>query len=138
MAKAVTLKDKDGNELYPTTSVDMVVGAFAQATSGSTQSEYRGYFDLGSLRVQFMNLRKTGLNTGAGTYNGWTENWPAAFANNYYVVVASQTSDVGNVAGIDFKVYNRTTTSVTFNFNHTGAIGSSELYYSAIAIGAKP
>lgn len=27
MAKAVTLKDKDGNELYPVTSMDLIVGA---------------------------------------------------------------------------------------------------------------
>lgn len=138
MAKAVTLKDKDGNELYPTTSIDMVVGAFAQATFGNTQENYRGYFDLGPLRVQFMNLRKTGLNTGANTYNTWTENWPATFANNYYTVVAGQTSDMNNVAGIDFKVVNRSTTGVSLNINHIGAVSTGTLYYSLIAIGAKP
>lgn len=38
MAKAVTLKDKDGNELYPVTSLDLVVGAGEWVYLGGTKT----------------------------------------------------------------------------------------------------
>lgn len=85
-----------------------------------------------------MQLRQTGLNTGEYGYNAWTVSWPAAFGNTLYAVVCAPTSDSGNVAGGEFKVAGRTTTAVTFNYNHITAIGNPEVYYAVIAIGKKP
>lgn len=43
MAKAVTLKDKDGNELYPVTTIDLVNGA-SQPTVTTVGSTASGWF----------------------------------------------------------------------------------------------
>ena len=109
-----------------------------QATSGTDSTAFKGYFDIGTIRIQYMQLRQTGLNTAAGSWNAWTVSWPVAFGDTLYAVVCSPTSDPGNVAGGEFKVAERATTTVTFNYNHTGAIGNPEVYYAVIAIGRKP
>lgn len=85
-----------------------------------------------------MQLRITGLNTGMSGYNGWTVNWPAAFGDTLYAAVCAPTSDTSNVAGGEFKISGRTTTTVTFNYNHINSISYSEMYYAVIAIGKKP
>ena len=97
-----------------------------------------GYIDLGSIRIQWKNNRYSSLTTGAGGYNTFTDQFPAAFKNAYYAVVVGETSDTGNVAGGNFKVVSKTSSGVTLNYNHTGAIGNSVINYSIIAIGLKP
>ena len=109
-----------------------------QGMSGYTQANYKGYFDIGNIRIQFMNLYKTGLNTAQYGYNVWWEDWPAPFGNNYYVAIANQTSDTGNVAGNDLKVVGRETGRVQINYNHVTAIGSGNVYWGVIGIGVKP
>lgn len=109
-----------------------------QATSGSDSTNFKGYFDIGSIRVQYMQLRKTGLSTGEYGYTAWTDTWPAAFGNTLYAAVCNMTSDTSNVAGGEFKIAGRTTTTVTFNYNHIGPISYNEVYYAVIAIGRKP
>lgn len=85
-----------------------------------------------------MQLRKTGLSTGEYGYTAWTDAWPAAFGDTLYAAVCNMTSDTSNVAGGEFKIADRTTTTVTFNYNHIGSISHSEVYYAVIAIGKKP
>lgn len=97
-----------------------------------------GYIDFGSIRVQWMTRRQTGLNTGAGQFNQWTTSLPASFSNNYYTVVLSQMSDTGNIAGDELKIVSHTTTSLTIGYNHMNTIGSTQVYYGVIAIGRKP
>ena len=109
-----------------------------QGMSGYAQTNYKGYFDIGNIRIQFMNLYKTGLNTAQYGYNVWWEDWPAPFGNNYYVAIANQTSDTGNVAGNDLKVVGRENGRVQINYNHVTAIGSGNLYWGVIGIGLKP
>ena len=109
-----------------------------QGATGLTQQNFKGYFDIGNIRVQYMNLKQTGLNTAAYGYNVWQATWPAPFGNDWYCAVANATSDTGNVAGNDLKVTGRTTTTVQINYNHVTNIGSSEVYYSVIGIGLKP
>lgn len=109
-----------------------IVGAISDVAFGD------GYIDLGTIRIQWMNRQKTGLNTAAGGYNTWTVNWPVPFGSGNYTVVCSPIGDTGNIAGGEFKVYTKSTTAVGFNYNHTGAIGGSTLNYSVIAIGVKP
>lgn len=168
MAKAVTLKNSNDEEVYPVTDISLVNGelptariaddaittdkiadeavtsdkidwtTLPQGATGLTQQNFKGYFDIGNIRVQYMNLYKTGLNTGEYGYNAWTETWPAPFGNNWYCAVANATSDTGNVAGNDLKVVGRTATTVTINYNHITAIGSGNVYWSVIGIGLKP
>lgn len=109
-----------------------------QGATGLTQQNFKGYFDIGNIRVQYMNLYRTGLNTAQYGYNVWWEDWPAPFGNNYYVAIANQTSDTGNVAGNDLKVVGRETGRVQINYNHVTAIGSGNLYWGVIGIGLKP
>lgn len=97
-----------------------------------------GYIDLGTVRIQWMNRQQTGLNTSAGGFNQWTTNWPVAFGSGNYAVVGFPIGDTGGIAGGEFKVYSKSATSVSFNYNHTGAIGGATLNYSVIAIGRKP
>lgn len=109
-----------------------------QGATGLSYQNFKGYFDIGNIRIQYMNLKQTGLNTAAYGYNVWQATWPAAFGNDWYCAVANATSDTGNVAGNDLKVTGRTTTTVQINYNHVTNIGSSEVYYSVIGIGLKP
>lgn len=97
-----------------------------------------GYIDLGTIRIQWMNRQQTGLNTSAGGFNQWTTNWPVAFGSGNYAVIGFPIGDTGGIAGGEFKVYSKSATSVSFNYNHTGAIGETTLNYSVIAIGLKP
>lgn len=178
MAKAVTLKNNNDEEVYPVTDISLVNGelngvrivdasvgsdkltpnavweenikdgavtsgkidwaTIPQGATGLSQQNFKGYFDIGNIRVQYMNLYQTGLNTGQYGYNAWTETWPAPFGNNWYCAVANATSDTGNVAGNDLKVVGRTATTVTINYNHITAIGSGNVYWSVIGIGLKP
>ena len=173
MAKIVTLKNNNDEEVYPITTAEAVNGGLyadngievtgvipdvttsriadgavtagkidwttiPQDATGLTQQNFKGYFDIGNIRVQYMNLYQTGLNTGQYGYNAWTETWPAPFGNNWYCAVANATSDTGNVAGNDLKVVGRTATTVTINYNHITAIGSGNVYWSVIGIGLKP
>lgn len=173
MAKIVTLKNNNDEEVYPITTAEAVNGGLyadngievtgvipdvtssrivdgavtsdkidwttiPQGATGLTQQNFKGYFDIGNIRVQYMNLYQTGLNTGQYGYNAWTETWPAPFGNNWYCAVANATSDTGNVAGNDLKVVGRTATTVTINYNHITAIGSGNVYWSVIGIGLKP
>lgn len=158
MAKAVTLKNSNDEEVYPVTDISLVNGelptariadgavtsgkidwtTIPQGATGLSQQNFKGYFDIGNIRVQYMNLYKTGLNTGEYGYSVWTETWPAPFGNNWYCAVANATSDTGNVAGNDLKVVGRTATTVTINYNHITAIGSGNVYWSVIGIGLKP
>lgn len=173
MAKIVTLKNNNDEEVYPITTAEAVNGGLyadngievtgvipdvttsriedgavtsdkidwttiPQDATGLTQQNFKGYFDIGNIRVQYMNLYKTGLNTAQYGYDVWWEDWPAPFGNNYYVAVANQTSDTGNVAGNDLKVVGRETGRVQINYNHVTAIGSGNLYWGVIGIGLKP
>lgn len=178
MAKAVTLKNTNDEEVYPVTDISLVNGelngarivdasvgsdkltpnavweenikdgavtsdkidwtTIPQGATGLSQQNFKGYFDIGNIRVQYMNLYKTGLNTAQYGYNVWWEDWPAPFGNNYYVAIANQTSDTGNVAGNDLKVVGRETGRVQINYNHVTAIGSGNLYWGVIGIGLKP
>ena len=97
-----------------------------------------GYFDIGTIRVQYQRRRVTGLATTAGGFTTWTAAWPAAFANTNYVAVACPNSDVGNIAGAELKIITQTVSNVTLNYNHTGAIGSGNMFYTVIGIGVKP
>lgn len=138
------LKDGDGNNIYPAqglgtiTSDNIDWSSLPQSMSGTTQSDFKGYFDIGDIRIQYYTGYKTGLNTGSTSYNGWSITWPVAFANNYYMAMAAPMSDTGNVAGGEFKVYARTTTGCSLNYNHTGQIGQGNMHYSVFAIGRKP
>ena len=173
MAKIVTLKNNNDEEVYPITTAEAVNGSLyadngievtgvvpdvttsrivdeavtsdkidwttiPQDATGLTQQNFKGYFDIGNIRVQYMNLYQTGLNTGQYGYNVWWEDWPAPFGNNYYVAIANQTSDTGNVAGNDLKVVGRENGRVQINYNHVTAIGSGNVYWSVIGIGLKP
>ena len=176
MAKAVTLKNSNDEEVYPVTDISLVNGELNGArivntsvgsdkltlnavweenikdgavTSGKidwttiigTISDValgNGYIDLGTIRIQWMNRQRTGLNTAAGQYNTWTVDWPVPFGSANYAAVCSPIGDTGNIAGGEFKIYYKSTTTVGFNYNHTGAIGSSSMNYSVIAIGVKP
>ena len=97
-----------------------------------------GYLDLGTVRIQWMTRTQTGLNQGAGSYNGWTATWPVSFASAYYSAVISPASDTINVAGGELIIATRTASGVSVNYNHTGAIGSSSISYCVIGIGRKP
>ena len=97
-----------------------------------------GYFDIGTIRVQYQRRRVTGLATTAGGFNTWNAAWPVAFANSNYTAVACSNSDVGNIAGAELKIITQTANNVTLNYNHTGAIGSSNMFYTVIGIGVKP
>lgn len=97
-----------------------------------------GYIDLGTIRIQWVNRRQTGLNTSANAYNLWTLTLPVAFGSGNFSVVATMISDTGNVSGDTLKIYAKTATSVSLNYTHTGAIGNGTLDYSVIAIGKKP
>lgn len=138
------LKDGDGNNIYPAQGLETIVSdnidwaSLPQDMSGTTQSDFKGYFDIGVIRIQYYTGYKTGLNTGNTAYNAWSITWPATFANNYYMAMAAPMSDTGNVAGGEFKVYSRTTTGCSLNYNHTGEIGQGNMYYSVFAIGMKP
>lgn len=173
MAKIVTLKNNNDEEVYPITTAEAVNGGLyadngievtgvvpdvttsrivdgavtsdkidwttiPQDATGLTQQNFKGYFDIGNIRIQYMNLYKTGLNTAQYGWDVWWEDWPAPFGNNYYVAIANQTSDTGNVAGNDLKVVGRETGRVQINYNHVTAIGSGNLYWSVIGIGLKP
>lgn len=173
MAKIVTLKNNNDEEVYPITTAEAVNGGLyadngievtgvipdvttsriadgavtsdkidwttiPQDATGLTQQNFKGYFDIGNIRVQYMNLYKTGLNTAQYGWDVWWEDWPALFGNNYYVAIANQTSDTGNVAGNDLKVVGRETGRVQINYNHVTAIGSGNLYWGVIGIGLKP
>lgn len=109
-----------------------IVGTISDTAFGN------GYIDLGTIRIQWMNRQQTGLNTAAGAFNQWTTNWPVAFGSGNYAVVGFPIGDTGGIAGGEFKVYSKSATSVSFNYNHTGAIGGTTLNYSVIAIGIKP
>lgn len=173
MAKIVTLKNNNDEEVYPITTAEAVNGGLyadngievtgvipdvttsrivdgavtsgkidwttiPQGATGLSQQNFKGYFDIGNIRVQYMNLYRTGLDTRQYGYNVWWEDWPAPFGNNYYVAIANQTSDTGNVAGNDLKVVGRETGRVQINYNHVTAIGSGNLYWGVIGIGLKP
>lgn len=173
MAKIVTLKNNNDEEVYPITTAEAVNGGLyadngievtgvipdvttsriadgavtsdkidwttiPQDATGLTQQNFKGYFDIGNIRVQYMNLYRTGLNTAQYGYDVWWEDWPAPFGNNYYVAIANQMSDTGNVAGNDLKVVGRETGRVQINYNHVTAIGSGNLYWGVIGIGLKP
>lgn len=168
MAKAVTLKNSNDEEVYPVTDISLVNGelptariaddaittdkvadgavtsdkidwtTIPQDATGLTQQNFKGYFDIGNIRIQFMNLYKTGLNTAQYGWDVWWEDWPVSFGNNYYVAIANQTSDTGNVAGNDLKVVGRETGRVQINYNHVTAISSGNVYWSVIGIGLKP
>lgn len=97
-----------------------------------------GYADFGTIRVQWKNNRYSSLSTSAGAYTTFSDQFPASFKNANYSVIVSETSDTGNVAGGNFKVVSKTSSGVTLNYNHTGAIGDSILNYSIFAIGLKP
>lgn len=173
MAKIVTLKNNNDEEVYPITTAEAVNGGLyadngievtgvipdvttsrivdeavtsgkidwttiPQGATGLSYQNFKGYFDIGNIRVQYMNLYKTGLNTAQYGYDVWWEDWPVPFGNNYYVAIANQTSDTGNVAGNDLKVVGRETGRVQINYNHVAAIGSGNLYWGVIGIGLKP
>lgn len=173
MAKIVTLKNNNDEEVYPITTAEAVNGGLyadngievtgvipdvttsrivdgavtsgkidwttiPQGATGLSYQNFKGYFDIGNIRVQYMNLYRTGLDTRQYGYNVWWEDWPAPFGNNYYVAIANQTSDTGNVAGNDLKVVGRETGRVQINYNHVTAIGSGNLYWGVIGIGLKP
>ena len=178
MAKAVTLKNTNDEEVYPVTDISLVNGelngarivdasvgsdkltpnavweenikdgavtsdkidwmTIPQGATGLSYQNFKGYFDIGNIRIQYMNLKQTGLNTAAYGWNVWQATWPAPFGNDWYCAVANATSDTGNIAGNDLKVTGRTTTTVHINYNHVTNIGSSEVYYSVIGIGLKP
>ena len=173
MAKIVTLKNNNDEEVYPITTAEAVNGGLyadngievtgvipdvttsriadgavtsdkidwttiPQDATGLTQQNFKGYFDIGNIRIQFMNLYKTGLNTAQYGFDVWWEDWPAPFGNNYYVAIANQTSDTGNVAGNDLKVVGRENGRVQINYNHVTAISSGNVYWSVIGIGLKP
>ena len=108
-----------------------------QNVSTATTNNY-GYIDFGTVRIQWKTAQITGLNTGAGGYNQWTISLPTTMKDANYSVICSATSDVGQVAGAEFKVYSRTTTTVGLNYNHTGAISSGNMTYSIFVIGMKP
>lgn len=97
-----------------------------------------GYMDFGTIRVQWMNRQKTGLNTGEGGYNIWSQALPAPFKNANYAFSISLISDTGNVSGDCLKSTAHSATSIDLNYNHFGAIGSSTVNFSIIAIGLKP
>lgn len=109
-----------------------IVGTISDTAFGN------GYIDLGTIRIQWMNRQQTGLNTAAGTFNQWTTNWPVAFGSGNYAVVGFPIGDTGGIAGGEFKIYSKSATSVSLNYNHTGAIGGATLNYSVIGIGIKP
>lgn len=173
MAKIVTLKNNNDEEVYPITTAEAVNGGLyadngievtgvipdvttsriadgavtsdkidwttiPQGATGLSYQNFKGYFDIGNIRVQYMNLYKTGLDTRQYGYDVWWEDWPAPFGNNYYVAIANQTSDTGNVAGNDLKVVGRETGRVQINYNHVTAIGSGNVYWGVIGIGLKP
>lgn len=128
----ITAKIADGAVTSAKIDWTTIIGTISDVAFGN------GYIDLGTIRIQWMNRQKTGLNTAAGGYNTWTVDWPVAFGSANYAVVCSPIGDTGNIAGGEFKVYYKSTTTVGFNYNHTGSIGTSTLNYSAIAIGVKP
>lgn len=97
-----------------------------------------GYIDLGTIRIQWKNNRYSSLTTTAGAFNSWDDTWSVPFKTATYAVTASQTSDVGNIAGVDFKVTAKTSAKVTLNLNHTGSINNTTVYYTVIGIGLKP
>lgn len=173
MAKIVTLKNNNDEEVYPITTAEAVNGGLyadngievtgvipdvttsrivdgavasdkidwttiPQDATGLSQQNFKGYFDIGNIRVQYMNLYKTGLNTAQYGWDVWWEDWPAPFGNNYYVAIANQTSDTGNVAGNDLKVVGRENGRVQINYNHVTAISSGNLCWGVIGIGLKP
>ena len=109
-----------------------------QSTSGSSQTSYKGYFDIGTIRIQYVTAQRTGLNTGTSAFNAWAVDFPASFANTYYSVCCTLNSDTGGVSSGEFKVTARTTANVTVNYNHEQSIGQSSVYYTVIAIGLKP
>lgn len=108
-----------------------------QNVSNSPTDNY-GCIDFGNVRVQWKTAQITNLNTGAGGYNLWNMTLPAPMKDANYTVVCDATTDVGQVAGGEFKAHSRTTTTVGLNYNHTGAIGSSNMTYSVVVIGMKP
>lgn len=109
-----------------------IVGTISDTAFGN------GYIDFGTIRLQWMNRQKTGLNTSAGGFNQWTENLPVAFGSGNFAVVGFQIGDTGNISGDTLKIYAKTATSVSLNYSHTGAIESGTLNYSVIGIGIKP
>lgn len=108
-----------------------------QNVSTATTNNY-GYIDFGTVRIQWKTAQITGLNTGAGAWNSWSMSLPTTMANANYSTFVSMTSDTSNVAGDAIKITGRTTSSVTIGYNHTGAIGSSNMTYSVFVIGVKP
>lgn len=135
VANAVTTA-KIANGAVTSAKIDWTT--IPQGATGLSYQNFKGYFDIGNIRIQYMNLKQTGLNTAAYGYNVWQATWPAPFGNDWYCAVANATSDTGNVAGNDLKVTGRTTTTVQINYNHVTNIDSSEVYYSVIGIGLKP
>lgn len=135
VANAVTTA-KIANGAVTSAKIDWTT--IPQGATGLSYQNFKGYFDIGNIRIQYMNLKQTGLNTAAYGYNVWQATWPAPFGNDWYCAVANATSDTGNVAGNDLKVTGRTTTTVQINYNHVTNISSSEVYYSVIGIGLKP
>ena len=109
-----------------------IVGTISDTAFGN------GYIDLGTVRIQWMNRQQTGLNTAAGGYNQWTLTLPVAFGSANFSVCATQIGDTGNISGDELKIFAKTATTISFNYAHTGAIGSGTLNYSVIAIGIKP
>lgn len=97
-----------------------------------------GYMDFGTVRIQWMTRQKTGLNTSANSYNTWTEALPASFGSANFTAVACPETDVGNVAGDVLKITGRTASSITLDYEHTGVIGGSSMYFGVIAVGKKP
>lgn len=97
-----------------------------------------GYIDFGTIRLQWLNRQKTGLDTSAGAYNIWSQALPAAFKNANYAFSISLISDTGNISGDCLKSTAHSATSIDLNYNHLGAIGGGTLNYSIIAIGKKP
>lgn len=109
-----------------------------QSDSGTSQDSSKGYIDIGSVRIQYITAKRSNLSTGSSDFNAWTDTWPAAFANDHYSAICALNSDTGGVSGGEFKVASRTTTQVQVNYNHTGGISNSSVYYSIFAIGMKP
>ena len=135
IADSAVTTAKINNNAVSTAKIDWtsIIGTVSEGSPVSS-----GYIDLGTVRIQWKNNRFSTLNTSAGSYNGINDAFPAPFASTNYAVIVSETSDTSNVAGGNFKVVSKTTTGVSLNYNHTGAIGSSTLNYSIFAIGLKP
>lgn len=96
------------------------------------------YFDIGPFRIQWGIAQWAGLNTSAGGYNTKTQAFPKSFGDSGASISVTPTTDTGGVAGGELKVTAVTGTNFTMNYNHTGSIVQSNVWYSYIAIGLKP